>query len=412
MNKESLTTKVSAKETLLTVLFFGIYFLSNTFLVISGTNTIAALGIIAILVMILQGSIIVNKRFIGIALILCVNVVATTLFMKESTDYAILLVVLILYSFVVISSVEFKLFARIYTRIMCFTALFSILVYFCMLVFPDIIKSVPLVYNIHGYGVHNVGLAYASFRGVPLRNMGFFWEPGAFQTFLVFAMLFEIFVFKMKRKWNIIVFILAIITTWSTSGIMNLLVLASIMVLYLNQGKRNRYVNVFVVLVMSATVLLWIYSNLPTGMQYAVFGKIARYFENEASSYTSASVRFDSITIPIMAFFSSPLLGVGLDGLKDTMSVRGHTMTTNTILNWFAVYGGIYGTLMLISLVKLAKRLAGDNLFLIVLVMLSIALSISTEQYIRNMSVILILFLSYSYSQVESGNQKLKNRIE
>lgn len=401
MNNESLTTKVSVKETLLTVLFLGIYFFSNTFLVISGTITIAALGLIAILVMMLQKSIIINKRFIGIVLILCVNVVATTLFMKESTDYAIILVIFILYSFVVISSVEFKLFARIYTRTMFIAGLFSILVYFCMLVFPDIIKAFPLVLNINGYAVHNVGLAYASFRGAPLRNMGFFWEPGAFQTFLVFAMLFEIFVFQMRRKWNIIVFILAIITTWSTAGIINLLVLASIMVLYLNQGKRNRYVNVFVVLVMSATVLLWIYSNLPTGMQYAVFGKVARYFGNETSSFTSASVRFDSITIPIVSFFSSPLFGVGVDGLKDAMSVRGHNMTTNTILNWFAVYGGIYGTLMLISLIKLAQKLAVGNRFLIVLVFISIALSISSEQYLRNMSVILILFLSYSTSPVQ-----------
>jgi len=393
----SLKSNISvAQEILLGFLFVAILYICNGFVGLRVTVQIILLAIICISVFIIQTTLYLNKQGIAICLFLASNTIVTTLIVRESLDTAIFQIGMILFSFLIVSLVSFHSIADIYTKSLLITTSISLVVYACSVSLPALIERFPIIYNSNGLAVRNLGIAYVYLRSNPIRNFSFFWEPGAFQTFIVYALLFEIFVFKLKRKINIVIFFAALVTTWSTAGIINLLILVSIIMLYVNHEKKNKHLNVVVSIISFMALFFVIYSFLSSEMQYAILGKVTNYFISESEVVTSASVRFDSIIIPFREFLSSPLWGVGNDNLKDAMQTRGHRMTTNTIMNWFAVYGAFFGICMTYLVFKLARIFAGKSKLIFYLVILSLVLAISTEQYIRNMSVIMILFLPFS----------------
>ena len=85
-------------------------------------------------------------------------------------------------------------------------------------------------------------------------------------------------------------------------------------------------------------------------------------------------------------------------------------MTTNTPINWFATYGAIYGLLFCIAIFRLAKIL-DNRLILIILISLVILLSISTENYLRNVSVIVFLLYGLSESIHQEGKVTLRHLV-
>lgn len=385
-----------AQEILLKFLFVAILYICNGYVGLKITVQIILLTIICISVFIIQTTLHLKKQGVAICLLLTINIIVTTFLVRESSDTAVFQIAMILFSFLIVCSESFYSFAAIYTKSFLITTSFSLVVYACSITLPALIERFPIIYNSNGLAVHNLGIAFVYLRSNPIRNFSFFWEPGAFQTFIVYALLFEIFVFKLKRKINIVIFFAAMVTTWSTAGIINLLILVSIIILYVNHEKKNKHLNVVVSIISVMALFFVIYSFLSPEMQYAILGKVTSYFISESGVVTSASVRFDSIIIPFREFLSSPLWGVGNDNLKDAMQTKGHRMTTNTIMNWFAVYGAFFGICMTYLIFKLARILAGKSKLIFSLVILSLVLAISTEQYIRNMSVIMILFLPFS----------------
>lgn len=62
-------------------------------------------------------------------------------------------------------------------------------------------------------------------EGEPLRNPGPFWEPGAYATFLALALVFNLIITKKLLNIKSIVFIVSLITTFSTAGYFSLFIL-------------------------------------------------------------------------------------------------------------------------------------------------------------------------------------------
>ena len=67
------------------------------------------------------------------------------------------------------------------------------------------------------------------------RNCGPFWEPGMFAVYLSIALFFNLFTVHSKRRYCNIIFVLSLITTFSTSGYVSGLF---ILVLYAFQQKK------------------------------------------------------------------------------------------------------------------------------------------------------------------------------
>ncbi|MDU6365061.1 MAG: hypothetical protein E6582_16250 [Clostridium sp.] len=82
------------------------------------------------------------------------------------------------------------------------------------------------------------------------RNSGMFWEPGAFQCFINISLIFELFGEK-KNKFNIILFIITIITTQSTTGyiIMAMVLLYSMVTLKIKFKNKTNVILLFLVII-------------------------------------------------------------------------------------------------------------------------------------------------------------------
>lgn len=215
------------------------------------------------------------------------------------------------------------------------------------------------------------------------RNLGLFWEPGAFQTFLCLALMLEVLEKRINVK-KIILFLVTIITTFSTTGYIGI---AFILLLAIsgNKGANNKYKYFFLFIILAISVLAYCYQDKLFGNGNTVFGKVTYYLDSGTinEQVTSASVRVNSIVQPFFVFLSHPLFGVGYEGLNLRLYEYTHNMNTCTFVNFFADYGIGYGLVMLGGFFKLARKLTGNKFQTIVAVLIFAVITIS-ENYVDN----------------------------
>ena len=135
-----------------------------------------------------------------------------------------------------------------------------------------------------------------NFFGIELvRNQGWFWEPGVNQVYLNILLYLEGFVFK-RGKWIIPLIILAIITTYSTTGIFIMMIV--LIPLFIKFIKRNP--------------LLYIILGLL--IIYPLFRIAQTNFEDKSSdNVSSMNKRIFDLVQPLMIAVDHPFTGVGLD---------------------------------------------------------------------------------------------------
>lgn len=229
------------------------------------------------------------------------------------------------------------------------------------------------------------------------RNMGMFWEPGAFQTFIIIALLLEANEKKPNIK-TIAIFIATIITTFSTTGYIGL-ALALLQLLSKNNQINSRLRGFVIFASLSLIVVLFFFSDkIFETSESTVFGKVINFFNqeeyNSSDAATSASVRYFAVIKPLAEFFKSPILGCGYSGLIERTLEYTYGMNTCTFVNWFAVYGIVYGTAMLIGIVKFTKKINKSGIpFLLTLITLFVATM--SENYVNNATILLLALYGY-----------------
>ena len=139
-----------------------------------------------------------------------------------------------------------------------------------------------------------------------IRNQGWFWEPGINQIYLNTLLYLEGFVFKTKKRWRIILIVVAIITTFSTSGFLIMTIILSS--LYINSiVKYITKGNPIIVLALSISVLLPSYyiarEVIIPNIIYKTTGHAESSFQKRL---------FDLIQCPCIAA-DYPFTGLGLD---------------------------------------------------------------------------------------------------
>lgn len=201
------------------------------------------------------------------------------------------------------------------------------------------------------------------FKPLHFRNMGMFWEPGAFQIFVNIALLFEILKPKPSVT-NVVVFLITIITTFSTTGYIAIIIVFTLVLL--NRSQELKKTKTIFWWILPVLIALFIYNAayLTDTSSYSTFGKITSFVEDEewnsAGEATSGSIRFYSVTKTVEAFVESPLFGKGTRGLEKRNFNYTYGMNTCTFANWFGKYGVVYGLLMLIGFIHLSSFL-GNN---------------------------------------------------
>lgn len=302
----------------------------------------------------------------------------------------------------------------------------------CLMVFSLIINSLEIV-QIHGYyflpsitlngNSHFMFLTNIRDYGSQIRNASIFWEPGAYQTFLVVSYIFEL---KVKQKhygmfrWLIII---SLITTLSTTGIICafILLICQIIEVESNESNPSRLKRLLILIIAIAAILLFGFQYFSDRLEYLISRNMTtklRLLFSDSKQDASSTVRRDSMIYPFKMFLSNPIFGVGTSGLNSISDIAGHTMLTCTWLNWFARSGIIYGLFMITGLWKFIT-FGFQTKTIKILTFVALVLSISSENYIDNPMIIVLSLYGFiipyqdnSKEQHENGKNNLYLRNE
>lgn len=306
-------------------------------------------------------------------------------------------------AFVYLYKVGFNMFKETYIKVMFYICVISLFFYPLYLIIPPL-NSINTVTNAAGNTASNLYLYVSLHPG--LRNCGLFWEPGAFQTFISIALLFEVFN-PLRDKRKIMVFVLTVLTTFSTTGFAALALIFAIYIL--SSSKTNNKYSTFFIVLLSVGVFVYFTYDLLFDSSGSI-GKLIAFQERggaDSDTFDTVSVRYFSFVLPVHAFLSSPLLGVGYDGLINYTYEFTRGMNTCTMINWFAVYGIFWGGIMLIGIIRLSKYL-GDNEASRLLITIFFFIITCSENYVNNPIFIILVLYGYLLS---SNQKKSVNRV-
>lgn len=288
-----------------------------------------------------------------------------------------------------------------FIKVMYFLSIFSLIMLIAWYITPELVKMLPIVYNINEIPAYNGFFSTISAVSSYKRNQGIFWEPGAYQTFINLALMFELFKGSKKINHKVIIFCITILTTYSSTGYILCISLLSTYILstnYMNRSKINKR-KLALMTLMLLLIGMIIYSSLSYELQYQLFGKVANYFEQDNDTVTSTSIRIDSIIKVSSQFLIYPIFGNGLNGIKSFALEEGFLITTCTFINWFAYYGIFIGLIMNFGLLKLSSYMH-KKLIIKFCLFICILISIISEDYYRNPSIIVFIMLMYNRRKI------------
>ena len=206
------------------------------------------------------------------------------------------------------------------------------------------------------------------------RNQGLFWEPGVLQVFLNLFFFLNAFIFK-KNRFMLALTAVAIVTTYSTTGIA--LLLLQSLVYILKEMKNNKLL-----------VLIFLFFTIPVIMIFNLNVEEKVQGDKQASFQK----RLFDLTQPFFIAVEYPLTGIGLDlnqfqkmreefyfssanldALQDQIGVDSKTVGTdkgssNSVMFLFATMG--FPTTIIFLFMFFNQQIIIDNKWLLMIIML------------------------------------------
>ena len=286
--------------------------------------------------------------FIGISMI--IN--------RDFSKSMIFKIIVIFFGASYVSVFSFKEFRLCYVRVMKIVAIYSIVV---LALSPFILKIPFLPHIRNGYSeVVFCGLTNLASGTARWRNWGPFWEPGVYQIYLCLALLFTLYD-NNSKLFTVIVFVVAILSTLSTSGVICLIVIS---VSYFLSGEKtlssgyarlNNRKRACLYFIGFLSVCVFLYACYSFNLLAVIFEKLSPASER----FESTQSRLYSTYADFYIFMRHPL-GVGSVKLSDLfdeyMLMKGITVYSNSngLLTNFAMFGIGSGVIYLILLYRLS----------------------------------------------------------
>lgn len=285
-----------------------------------------------------------------------------------SSDFKFFIVYLILAtgSLLILQSIEYERFKKIYLNIAAFIAFTSIILFLLHLY-----NMIPIehVYKPGAqkpymmFAFNNFGW-FVSFK----RCAGPYWEPGAFQIVLNYALVLyfkEISKLQVNRKdgIKILCVITAIIMTQSTAGFINLIILALIIMINSKVEKRQlfKYICAGIALISFSGILL-------------SSDTIQKKFFQKGYEGTSYEVRQSDNLAMLQMTYEKPLVGYGLvsNEFRQRGNILGNTTSSNGLLVITSQLGIPFFICIIIALYSSLKRYFPNKtpLFLLLVLLL------------------------------------------
>lgn len=179
------------------------------------------------------------------------------------------------------------------------------------------------------------------------RNSGPFWEPGGFSVFLFVALTFNIIRDKKFFNKKNTIFLIALLTTQSTTAYLAFFIFICIYILI---SYRSIYSFILMPL------LIFIFLNIYTQLDFMEEKVNKMYTDSQNARTEKVYSRFVSGKINMENFSSSPIFGIGrFFSIKDDENT-GNNGTTLLLAEFGAVGFSYYFVMMFLSYRKYCKR--------------------------------------------------------
>lgn len=308
---------------------------------------------------------------------------------------------IVLLAFLIVRYIDFEKFCAFFSKIMFCLSIISLFFFAVYTLFPSAFSIVPVTTNYANTEFYNIYVCVLFRTTDIIRNTSIFREPGVFVVYLIIAIIIELF--KLKRSKYLLIYVIALFSTFSTAGYIILLLIVATKIFENNVKKSHVYIGVTLILFV---VLFWPFIG------EAVFGK----FEEENAGYASTLSRVSSVTVPFSIFLESPLWGNGIGNFVDLYPIYSMKQygiefktdgeSTNTILNTAAIYGICYAILILYALYHFSCFFVRNKVSRMIFLLAFILLSSNEElRFSLLFNVILLYGMSYSLKTVFKLNK-------
>ena len=324
-----------------------------------------------------------NKSFILLFLIL-MSLIGFLFDVQQPLKY-FYEIMIILMAYVYVNKYDLKEFKIQYVNLIYIISFISVVLFiasqFISLPFIEIINK------------NNIPIQSLIFATLSSRNAGLFREPGVFMIFVNLALIFEIFKNKVSFK-KVVVFILAVATTYSTAGY---IVIAITLCCFILKNKLGLFEKIlYTILVFIA--FFFVYSSEYT--KDVVFGKIENLNNDSTLSRTSSVYyNIELATSSIKSF----LIGNGYSITENSFVEASYKMTsvegnnTNTFLKMLSLHGFIYFFIVFIGNIKFWLKQYG--IFMGLLLLFLYILMTSNEDFCLDVLIYILMFYGYFESK-------------
>lgn len=269
---------------------------------------------------------------------------------------------------------SFERIAHLFEKLMYLLAIYSLVWFAVATLGTPIIRKLPIIENSAGTQFYSALFAnftyYSMVDSFYLRNFGMFREPGVYQMFLNFALMVYLFKNRIWERGNIlhvIIYIVAIATTTSTTGLVALAVLVCAFLIERN-AERKKLKKWILAAGMAVTVFVF------SGYSEKLLFAITKIFD---PTYDSTISRLGSISVNLRIFLNYPLFGIGQAEIGSRFAELLNTHlsavhNTNTVLFMYACYGIVIGSLFIVGYCRLMRKFSKDPMTVFLLCVLII----------------------------------------
>lgn len=300
----------------------------------------------------------------------------------------------------IVFTYKFRDMANFYKKYISILAIVSLIGYF--LVTPGIIKlDFTLINNINEVP-YNVSFIFFNLSWTPDRNIGIFWEPGIFATYLIVALIFEISLNEKNKisPLRVLLYVVTIITTKSSAGYgLLLLVMLLFAMEFANNSKNKKMRFLLNYLIVTPFLLIILF--------YPVIFSILGFDNNETliklmPNMIFSQSRFLAVQHNLNVFFKMPVFGVGFSSAVELVEYVSDTSSSTFLLSVFGLPGILYTVLWIYSILKCTKFQKNVSVLMLIMVVLIIN---KEPHYIMLFSWILLYYLildvSYTAGKLE-----------
>ena len=296
--------------------------------------------------------------------------------------------------FIIVQVFQDKLFI-VYEDIVYKLAVLSLILWSVSLVIPHTMAS---LFNLLGNGTTiSEGTIYGytmmrldHIQGLLIRNSGFAWEPGRYACFLCLAILCNFIInnYELKNNKHLFVFVIALLTTQSTTGIFTLMILMILFVL----NKNVKYRFLWLILLVPISVFMFSLDFAGNKIQFSMT-KIERAETMDYELYGEGGYaldRIESFVVEWNSFLHDPILGYCESRHSSFEKIVGEGFYTNNgtmhMLAKYGILGLLYYFCIYLSSKRISRRFKDRVPIAYLLLFICIAMSYSFDQIVLIMA--------------------------